>query len=390
MTTQDWTLCLDGAVGEGLAAALHALGLVDLQRYPPRRTEGLPLGHEVRILRRYFAGESSVLDPSGLAPLFFRQATPRQRALYDAFIGGAPASVKDWDTWIGDSARVSWIAEGLLVQRPFHLLQLSFRVIPLNGLLLVVDPLDVHFPRRVHIGQDSLNMVEFMSSLPNPRLGRMLDVGTGSGAILLSDASRRTGRTHIGADINPRAVRAARFNTRINQLHCEIVETDIFEAAEDMGNFDTVLWNLPLVFFPESDRLDNLDGYGGDMGIELTLRFLELLPALMTDDGIAVLGASAPVLESGSNVLELEVSKRLPQLGFDVSVHVVESSWYGPPLWDFHRAHGIARFEAVMIVVESGTGRLTKLARPPGERLVDLVRGQLYRLKYGCATSSAT
>ena len=376
-TPGDWTAALAGPFGEELRETLLALPLRDVQRLPPpRRGGGLPIGHELRILRRYLRGESSLLDPSGLSGLYRALAAPRTRLLHRGMIQGEPLAAPRWEDLLGRETVDRWRRHGALCERGAEL-WCPFRVIVLAEKIFVVDPLDVPFPGRIHIGQDSLNLVEHVGASSRPALGRYLDVGTGSGVVLLT--TLRPGQQGVGLDINPRAVRAARFNAALNGIACEIREGDVF--ASDSAAFDLVTWNTPFVLIPEEGRQSHVDGYGGHLGIELTLRFFDRLPSLLREDGEAVLLSSAPVMDDGSNVLERELLERGPRAALDTTLVVLQTSWY-PELFAFWRSHGVRRCESVILHISRGSGRLKRADPPLAQRLIDRVRERLFYLRY--------
>ena len=386
---RDWTVCLLTDCRERLGKTLTSLGLERLQRYPPPKRGGLPAGHELRILRRFLAGGPSVLDPSGLSGAYRRLAGARERLLFRAFVLGEPLGRPEWDNLIGSAEVDFWLENGLVGGEDFPAadsLRCAFRVIPIGSALLAADPLEVLFPGRVHIGLDSLNMIEFLArqelhggqaaQARLPALGRYLDVGTGAGAILLQYS--RGFDEAVGIDINPRAVEVAAFNARLSgDVRARIETGDIFAPGRDRGRFDLITWNVPYMFFPESYRERAVDGYGGEMGIGLTLRFFEeALPGLLAEAGACFLLTSSPILANGSSLLEDRLAGPAVRLGLNVRVQVRRSFWV-KELRSFHRSHGIVRFESVFLEIERGAGRVSRRSAPPAGRAVDFLRRRL-------------
>jgi release factor glutamine methyltransferase len=79
---------------------------------------------------------------------------------------------------------------------------------------------------------------------------RIVDLGTGSGAILLALLSELKNAHGIGSDINPRALAVARDNAaRLGQSNAAFVACDL--AAALRGPFDLIVANPP--YIPSSD-----------------------------------------------------------------------------------------------------------------------------------------
>ncbi len=85
--------------------------------------------------------------------------------------------------------------------------------------------------------------------------GRVLDLGTGSGAILLSLLSERGQATGIGTDLSPSALGVARGNaTRLGVAErCEFIESDWFRSVT--GSFDLIVSNPPYIAAAEMAAL---------------------------------------------------------------------------------------------------------------------------------------
>jgi methylase of polypeptide subunit release factors len=235
------------------------------------------------------------------------------------------------------------------------------------------------FRFRVHIGQDSLNMAEFLSARNLRADARVLDVGTGSGILLMTAARGR--REGVGVDINPRAVRLASFNAEVNGLtNCRVELRDVFESSTDLGRFDVVTWNTPFMFFPESWKETSVDGYGGHLGIEIPLKFVDLLPSLLSHRGTAFVLAAGPRMLDGSNRLDDELRRRLPALGIDANAHVLQTFWF-PELREFYAQHGVEHFESVMLEIKAGQGRFVRREPPAVTAAADVARRWLYRAR---------
>jgi 2-polyprenyl-3-methyl-5-hydroxy-6-metoxy-1,4-benzoquinol methylase len=388
-----------------VCAALRGLPLAGIQKYPPPKIIGLPFGHERRVFLRYLRGESSQLDASALSSVYRSFASPQDKLLYRAFRQNEALSRAEWAELIGAGNIEKWLEHRLLREVEDERLRCRFSVVALDGLLYTVDPLNDHAGihetvalnesftpdetdqevqpfYHTYIGQDSLRMIENLTRQSLPRGGRYLDCGPGAGALLLY-LSRRFDEA-IGIDINRRAASVAQFNAELNELkNCRAYEDDALNVGERYGRFDLVTWNLPFVFMPDDWKDKSLDGYGGEMGIELGLSFIETLPALLKENGVAHLVAMSPILQSGENVLEEGLKKRLPRLKLDCTLTVSQATWADTQeLWSFHQSFGIRKSESVYLRLQHGAGELQRVEVPLTRKLLDVFREKLYQRKF--------
>jgi release factor glutamine methyltransferase len=152
---------------------------------------------------------------------------------------------------------------------------------------------------------DSETVVETALALwPDPSAPfRVLDLGTGTGCLLLAVLHERPGAFGIGVDRTESAVRLARANARDLGLAARsgFVCGDWAEAID--GRFDIVLSNPPYIATPDLATLDvaaheprsALDG--GGCGLTAYRAIIPMLPQLLAPSGAAV-------LELGANQFE--------------------------------------------------------------------------------------
>ncbi|MBQ7209102.1 MAG: peptide chain release factor N(5)-glutamine methyltransferase [Lentisphaeria bacterium] len=87
-----------------------------------------------------------------------------------------------------------------------------------------------------------------------PRNGRLLDLGTGSGAIAIAAATERPDIDVTAVDVSPGALEVARSNARQCGAKIRFLESDLFSAVEN-ETFDFVAANLPYVTEEEYETL---------------------------------------------------------------------------------------------------------------------------------------
>src|SRR5262249_35357770 len=111
---------------------------------------------------------------------------------------------------------------------------------------------------------------------------RALDLGTGNGHHALLAARHAEQVTAI--DINPRALRFARFNAIMNGASIDFREGSLFEPVAG-ETFDLIVSNPPYVISPESEIAYRDSGMPGDSFSETIVR---RLPAHLEPGGIGV------------------------------------------------------------------------------------------------------
>ncbi len=89
---------------------------------------------------------------------------------------------------------------------------------------------------------DTETLVDAALSLP---FDRVLDMGTGTGAILISVLAARPGATGLGSDLSPAALDVARDNARRIGVTADFVQSDWYDRIT--GTFDLILSNPPYI-----------------------------------------------------------------------------------------------------------------------------------------------
>jgi release factor glutamine methyltransferase len=130
---------------------------------------------------------------------------------------------------------------------------------------------------------------------------RVLDLGTGTGALLLAVLSERPRAFGVGVDLVPAAATLARANARRNGLGERAAFLAGDWAAALAGRFDLVLSNPPYVesaaiagLMPEVARYEPRSALdGGADGLDAYRHLVGILPGLLADAGAAVLELGA-------------------------------------------------------------------------------------------------
>ena len=129
----------------------------------------------------------------------------------------------------------------------------------------------------MYIGSDSLGLIQSAPRYPSKYT---LDLCTGSGvqAIVASLYSNRV----LAIDINPRAVRFARFNAMLNGIHNMQVQLGSLYDGLDNHSFDTILANPPFV---PSPNLETKFRDGGSSGEDVLKKIIEGASKKLSENG---------------------------------------------------------------------------------------------------------
>jgi release factor glutamine methyltransferase len=150
------------------------------------------------------------------------------------------------------------------------------------GLDLEVTP-DVLTPRV-----ETEQMVEWAVKYA-PHGGRLIDIGTGSGAIAVAIATHRPDLHITATDLSAKELAVARRNAQRHHADITFVESDLWS---NLGHqtFDVVVTNLPYLeddadLMPEVKREPAVALFGGPDGLGLYRRFLTGLPNHLVPGG---------------------------------------------------------------------------------------------------------
>lgn len=153
-------------------------------------------------------------------------------------------------------------------------------------------------PETEHLIDD---VVASMRAVQAPRL---LDVGTGSGAIAVTLAAELPAATVDAVDISPQALSIARANAERLGVSARVrfFEGDLLEPVQG-GRYDAIIANLPYVPTPDIAPSPDPVSYeprlaldGGPDGLDCYRRLLAAMPAAVAPGGIVLLEAAPPLM----------------------------------------------------------------------------------------------
>src|SRR5690606_13611582 len=127
-----------------LIETLRGLRLDRLQRYPPPKLSGLPLGNEPRIFTRFVRGKSSQLDASAFSGLYRKLLSKQEELVYRAFRTNDFLSRQEWDRLIGPENAAAWIGNKCLYADRDGKLRCEFSIVSIDGVLFASDQLKDH------------------------------------------------------------------------------------------------------------------------------------------------------------------------------------------------------------------------------------------------------
>jgi len=117
--------------------------------------------------------------------------------------------------------------------------------------------------------------------------GTVLDLGTGCG--ILAVVSAQKAKKVVATDLNPHAVRCAKFNAKINHVihKIDIRLGDLFQPIRKNEKFDLIVFNAPYLPSPPSEARswNGRTWAGGPTGRRLIDRFIIKAPHYLKRNG---------------------------------------------------------------------------------------------------------
>jgi release factor glutamine methyltransferase len=124
-----------------------------------------------------------------------------------------------------------------------------------------------------------------------PKGSRLIDVGTGSGALAIAIKTHRPDLEVWATDVTDAALSVTSQNTKAHNVTVKFMKSDLFDQVN--GRFETVVTNLPYLrndarseLMPEVQKEPAVALFGGTDGLDLYRHFLQQLPAHLTPGGL--------------------------------------------------------------------------------------------------------
>ncbi len=118
------------------------------------------------------------------------------------------------------------------------------------------------------------------SVLPNYRLGRVLEIGTGTGYI--TAAAAKKAKHILAVDVDSKAVKYCREHHKLD--HVTFRQSDLFSRVS--GRYDTIIFNPPYLPYDKREpKQSQLVTMGGKHGYELLTKFIAKSPSFLTAHG---------------------------------------------------------------------------------------------------------
>jgi release factor glutamine methyltransferase len=139
------------------------------------------------------------------------------------------------------------------------------------------------------------DLVELLKSEVRDQKSKILDVGTGSGVIALSLATRFPEAEVVGSDISEEALSLARENAaRLGIGRVQFVQSDLLQNIS--GDFDLIVANLPYIATVDGSTLSRevlhdpeVALFAGEAGDELIRELIAAAPARLRANGMLTL-----------------------------------------------------------------------------------------------------
>ncbi|HUC87243.1 MAG TPA: peptide chain release factor N(5)-glutamine methyltransferase [Candidatus Saccharimonadales bacterium] len=123
-----------------------------------------------------------------------------------------------------------------------------------------------------------------------PKHSRLIDIGTGSGALAIAIKTHRPDLETWATDVTDEALAVAKKNAKAYNVNVKFIRSNLFDRIE--GRFETVVTNLPYLrddargeLMPEVKKEPAVALFGGVDGLDLYRRFLQQLPAHLAPAG---------------------------------------------------------------------------------------------------------
>ena len=134
------------------------------------------------------------------------------------------------------------------------------------------------------------------------RLGRVLDIGTGTGCLSVAIAAARENIEVIAIDVSVHALAIASENVRAHRLEGKIrlIESDLFAEVPDGGGFDLIVSNPPYIPRAEIQTLqEEVRDHDPHLALDGGIDGLEFYRSIAADTRSYLRGSGMAYLEFG-------------------------------------------------------------------------------------------
>jgi len=166
-------------------------------------------------------------------------------------------------------------------------------------------------PETEHLVETALELARGFVAQPQANWPKIVDVGTGSGAIALALAKELPNADVLAVDVSPPALDVARANAaRLELAHrVRFAESNVLARVERDGTFDFVVSNPPYVGLDEADKVQ-----------DVVKKFEPIIAVFAGDNGMSVIHRLIPQAYDALR----EGGWLLMEIGYSMSPKVME------------------------------------------------------------------
>jgi len=210
-------------------------------------------------------------------------------------------------------------------------IQATIKINYTQGVFLYTDFID-ETNSRVFPFTDEGNIQHFSFKKDYPKFKtkdsiKVWDMCTGCGhpLILLEQEFRKVCNNVevIGTDINERAIEYCKKNIQLNNSKAKVILSDFDSNLDSFTKFDYIWCNPPFGLSPQKDSLHT---YGGQYGLDKTIKSLEVIKKRLAPNGIAQL-LSYSIGNSNSLLIEDYIKEILPDFKYEISFLKDQKIW---------------------------------------------------------------